>query len=73
MYSWRMGGLLSLSGWIRPFGFIKNERDAESELMPEPDEMDLVTFAVLALLDIVTLPLAVFWLAGVGRNPDDRQ
>lgn len=65
-----MGGLLNLSGWIRPFGFIKNERDTESELTPGAGDLDIATYAVLALLDIVTLPLAVFWLAGVYRNTD---
>jgi len=62
------GGLLSFSAWVRPFGFIKNERESESELRPVAGEIDLVTYGVLLCLDLVTLPLALLWLAGVERD-----
>jgi hypothetical protein len=65
-----MGGLLNLSAWIRPFGFVRTEHETESELTPGAGELDLATYAVLAVLDVISLPLAVFWLAGVGRSAD---
>lgn len=63
-----MGGLLNLSAWIRPFGFVRTEHDTESELTLGAGELDLATYAVLAVLDVISLPLAVFWLAGIGRD-----
>ena len=63
-------GLLHLRAWLRPLGFVKNERENESELEPAAGELDLVTMALLLVLDLLTLPLALLWLAGVGR--DDR-
>ena len=62
------GGLLNFSAWVRPFGFIENERESESELRPVAGEIDLVTYGVLLCLDLVTLPLALLWLAGVERD-----
>jgi len=64
------GGFLRVSGWIRPFGFVKNEHGSESELDPGPGELDLATMAVLLVVDLLTLPLALLWLAGVGRGDD---
>jgi hypothetical protein len=67
------GGLFRLSGWVGPFGFLRNEREAESELHPGADELDLATMAFLLLLDLLTLPFAVLWLAGVARERDLRE
>jgi hypothetical protein len=61
-------GLLDVSGWVRPFGFVKNEYETESELDPGQGELDLLTVAILVVIDVLTLPLAVLWLAGVGRE-----
>ena len=63
-------GLLNPRAWLRPLGFVKNERENESELEPAAGELDIVTIALLLVLDLLTLPLALLWLAGVGR--DDR-
>jgi len=61
-------GLLNLRAWLRPFGFVKNERENESELEPAAGELDIVTMALLLVLDLLTLPPGLLWLAGVGRN-----
>ena len=62
------GGLLALSAWVRPLGFVKQGRETESELDAGHGEFDLLTVAVLLALDVLTLPLALLWLAGVERD-----
>jgi hypothetical protein len=66
-------GLFSPSAWITPLGFLRSERENESEVSQgfEGDLVGLVgTYAILIALDVVTLPLALFWAAGVGRDTD---
>ena len=67
------GGLLDLSAWVAPFGFLKGERESESTVAQgfEADPVGLVvTYVVVIILDIVTLPLAILWAVGVGRETD---
>jgi hypothetical protein len=66
-------GLFDLSAWVTPFGFLESERESESEVAHgfEGDIVGFVaTYAILLGLDIVTLPLALFWAVGVGRGTD---
>lgn len=53
-----------MSKWIEPFGFTKDEADA----FYIGGNTEVVILLTLFALDIVTLPLAVFWIAGVSRN-----
>ncbi|MFB6134822.1 MAG: hypothetical protein ABEJ55_07525 [Halanaeroarchaeum sp.] len=61
-------GFLSLAAWVRPFGFVRNERESESTVFRAGEEVDLVVYALLVVLDVMTLPLAAFWVLGVGRR-----
>ncbi|MFB6121551.1 MAG: hypothetical protein ABEJ68_10595 [Halobacteriaceae archaeon] len=63
-----MSGLYSLSAWVTPFGLFESERRTESDLWAGDDVLlDLVVYAVVLTLDLLTLPLAVLYYAGVGR------
>jgi hypothetical protein len=65
------GGLLNPSAWVAPFGFLKDERESEAKVMQGSDEYSLVvTYVAVIILDIVTLPLAILWALGVGREMD---
>jgi hypothetical protein len=67
------GGLLDLSAWVAPFGFLKSERESEAKVAQgfEEDLVGLVvTYVIVIILDIVTLPLAILWALGIGRETD---
>jgi hypothetical protein len=59
------------SAWVAPFGFLKDERESEAKVMQGSDEYSLVvTYVAVIILDLVTLPLAILWAVGVGRETD---
>jgi hypothetical protein len=67
------GGLLHPSAWVAPFGFLKDERESEAKVAQgfEEDLVGLVvTYVVIIIFDIVTLPLAILWALGIGRETD---
>ncbi|MFB6227935.1 MAG: hypothetical protein ABEH88_05025 [Halobacteriales archaeon] len=66
-------GLFDPSAWVAPFGLVKSERESEAKVAQgfEAEPIGLVvTYAVLILLDIASLPLAILWGLGVGRRTE---
>jgi hypothetical protein len=64
-------GLYDLSTWVKPFGLFENERRDESDLWADGEPLlDLAAYGVVLALDVVTLPLAVLYYAGVGRRDE---
>lgn len=72
-------GLFNLSAWVTPFGFVKAERESESKVAHgfEGSLVGLLgVYGIVLGLDLLTLPLAIFWLGGVGRHttpPNDNR
>lgn len=60
-----------MSKWIKPFGFLRAEIFQDND-QPQPLwEADEVLLLLLLLLDILTLPLALLLIAGIGRDQRD--
>jgi hypothetical protein len=51
-------------------GFVRCALDEENDVWNDTEEAELVllVYAVLAVADLLTLPLAVLFYAGVGRD-----
>ena len=62
-----------MSKWIRPFGLLRAELFEEDEDGEHPPlwDIDEVLLVILLVVDVLTLPLAVLLLLGVGHDEDD--
>lgn len=62
--------LFDPAAWLAPFGLVRAEWRRESHLGYADGDLPAVVaaYAVAAALDVCSLPLALFWVAGVGRD-----
>lgn len=63
------GGLYDLATWVEPFGLFRHERRTGNDLWEGSDlPLVLLTWGVVLALDVLTLPLALLGLVGVGER-----
>jgi hypothetical protein len=56
-----------MSKLIKPFGFTREE----TFLDIDSDTEVFIVLPVVLVFDILTLPLAILWIAGVGRDESE--
>jgi len=61
-----------MSKWVEPFGLLRAEIFDETEEQPPLWETDEVLLVLLLIIDVLTLPLAVLLLLGIGRNQEEK-
>lgn len=62
-------GLYSLATWVEPFGLLKHELESDGGPFEGGElALDLAVYALIVVLDLLTLPLSLLRVVGIGAE-----